>query len=69
MRQKKEKNKKDQTIYLHGNQAKIDQEKHLGHAYATNALTQYDVPQENGPKEETLLAVEDAKRRVEENHK
>lgn len=69
MRQKKEKNKKDQTIYLHGNQAKIDQEKHLGHAYATNALTQYDVPQENGPKKETLLAVEDAKRRVEENHK
>jgi hypothetical protein len=69
MSRKEEKTGKDDTIYLHGNQAKSDQKKHLGHAYSTNALTQYDVPGEDGIKEESLLAVEDAKRRVDENHK
>lgn len=69
MGRKKNKAGKDDTLYLHGNQAKSNQEKHLGHAYSTNALTQYDTPREDGIKEESLLAVEDAKRRVDENHK
>ena len=45
------------------------QEDHTGHAYATNALTQYDIPTGEGYSEESDLAVEDAKRRVDENKK
>ena len=39
---------KDGTLYLHGNQATIDQEDRSGHAYVTNALTQYDIPTGEG---------------------
>ena len=60
---------KDGTLYLHGNQATIDQEDRSGHAYVTNALTQYDIPTGEGWSEESNLAVEDAKRRVDENKK
>lgn len=56
-------------LILHGNLAKIDQENHVGHAYTTNALTQYDVPIGETWKEESDQAVEDAKRRVDENKK
>lgn len=59
----------DKTLLLHGNHAVIDQEEHSGHAYVTNALTQYDIPTGEGWSEESDLAVEDAKRRVDENHK
>lgn len=65
----KKKGERDGTLYLHGNLAKIDQEDEAGHAYVTNALTQYDVPTGEGWSEETELAVEDAKVRVDENHK
>jgi len=54
-------------LLLHGNQARIDQEEHSGRAYATNALTQYDLPTGEGWSEESDQAVEDAKRRVDEN--
>ena len=57
------------TLYLHGNQATIDQEDRSGHAYVTNALTQYDIPTGEGWSEESNLAVEDAKRRVDQNRK
>lgn len=66
---KPKKGERDGTLYLHGNLAKIDQEDHPGHAYATNALTQYDIPTGEGWSEESELAVEDAKYRVDENHK
>lgn len=59
----------EEPLLLHGNQARIDQGEHSGHAYATNALTQYDTPTGEGYSEETDLAVEDAKRRVDENQK
>lgn len=59
---------RDGTLYLHGNHATIDQEDRSGHAYATNALTQYDIPTGEGWSEESDQAVEDAKRRVDENH-
>lgn len=65
---KSQKGERDKTLYLHGNHAKIDQEKHPGHAYVTNALTQYDLPTGEGWSEESELAVEDAKHRVDENH-
>lgn len=60
---------RDETLYLHGNLARIDQKKRSGQAYATNALTQYDIPTGEGWSQESDLAVEDAKRRVDENHK
>lgn len=56
-------------LLLHGNQARIDQEDYSGHAYATNALTQYDLSTGEGWSEESDQAVEDAKRRVDENKK
>lgn len=65
----KPREERDKTLYLHGNLAKIDQEDHSGHAYVTNALTQYDIPTGEGWSQESDLAVEDAKRRVDENHK
>lgn len=68
-REKAGKGERDKTLYLHGNLAKIDQEDHAGQAYVTNALTQYDIPTGEGWAEESELAVEDAKRRVDENHK
>lgn len=67
--QQPKKGEEDKTLYLHGNLAKIDQQNRVGHAYATNALTQYDIPTGEGWSEESELAVEDAKRRVDENHK
>ena len=63
------KGEQDKTLYKHGNHAQIDQEECVGHAYVTNALTQYDVPIGSSFKEETDLAVSDAKHRVDENHK
>lgn len=61
--------REEKPLLLHGNQARIDQKEVFGHAYATNALTQYDLPTGEGWSEESDLAVEDAKRRVEENKK
>ena len=58
-----------EPFLLHGNQARIDQGGRIGHAYATNALTQYDLPTGVGWSEESDQAVEDAKRRVDENKK
>lgn len=69
MNQRTQKQEGDETLYLHGNLARIDQEDRAGHAYATNALTQYDIPTGKGFCQETDLSVEDAKRRVDENHK
>ena len=59
----------EKPLLLHGNQAQNGQEDHTGHAYATNALTQYDIPTGEGYSEESDLAVEDAKLRVDENKK
>lgn len=59
---------KDDALLLHGNLAEIDQKEHSGHAYATNALTQYDLPTGRGYREESDQAVEDAKNRVDQNH-
>ena len=66
---KNPKPREEKPLLLHGNQAKIDQLDHSGQEYATNALTQYDVPIGTTWKEETDQAVEDAKRRVDENEK
>ena len=68
MRPGKKKDPPD-ILELHGNKAKTEAEKRPTGAYATNALTQYTVPRKNGPPEETDLAVEDAKERVDENRK
>lgn len=59
----------EEPLYLHGNLARIDQREQSGQDYTTNALTQYDIPTGRGWRQETDLAVEDAKRRVDENHK
>ena len=66
---KNPKPREGEPLLLHGNQAKIDQLDHSGQEYATNALTQYDLPTGEGWSEESDQAVEDAKRRVDENEK
>lgn len=68
-RKPKPEQEQSDPLLLHGNRAVIDQKEYSGHAYVTNALTQYDIPTGEGWSEESDQAVEDAKRRVDENHK
>ena len=65
----KPKPREGEPLLLHGNLARIDQLDHSGQDYMTNALTQYDIPVGETWKEESDQAVEDAKRRVDENKK